>query len=132
MLSLRNLFSSSTPSASTVAQRQQIAQDTIARSESIIQAHAAVGASSESTFIPNQLPSLDPAACPNFPASEVKVVNADSFTVARGIVEESHGAIIGKNDKVKVAVLNLASDARRAGGWEMTLSKTQVHFYFLL
>jgi len=67
----RNLFSSS-------AQRQQIAQDTIARSESIIQEHAGASASSESTLIADQLPPLDPAACPNFPTSEVKVVNEDS------------------------------------------------------
>jgi len=113
----------------TIAQRQQIAQDTIARSESIIQEHAGAGALSESMFIPDQLPPLDPAACPNFPASEVKVVNADSFTVARGIVEENRSAIAA-GEKAKVAVLNLASDVRRAGGWEMTLSKTQVRFTF--
>ena len=50
----------------------------------------------------------------------MKVVNADSFTVARGIVEESHGATTGENDKAKITVLNLASDARRVEGWEMT------------
>ncbi|KAF9461523.1 hypothetical protein BDZ94DRAFT_1323298 [Collybia nuda] len=99
---------------------RQIGDDTIVRSSSIILEHAAEGASLESTFIKEgSLPALDSSLCPGFQSSEVKVVNADSFTVARDIIREypsAHG---------KVSVLNLASDEEPAGGWKYVRSKTQ-------
>lgn len=48
----------------------------------------------------------------------------------REIIEKSRGTIANgqkEKEKAKVAVLNLASDARRA---EMTLLKAQVRLYF--
>lgn len=103
------------------SQRQTIALDTITRSKTIVQEHSSQGASLESSFLTaDDLPALDPSLCPNFPPSAIEVVNADSFTAARDIIREcptAHG---------KTAVLNLASDEIRAGGWEHSLSKTQV------
>ncbi|EAU90008.2 hypothetical protein CC1G_05924 [Coprinopsis cinerea okayama7 len=111
----------------TLAQRQRVAQDTIKRSPQIIAEHASAGgnegplrsATADSTFISEQLPSLDQSKCPNAPESQVQLVNSDAFTAARRLIEEvpeAHGS---------VAVLNLASDVYRAGGWVQTLSKTQ-------
>lgn len=102
---------------------RQTAADTIARSAPITLEHAAEGASSESTFLTEKdLPALDPSLCPGFSPSEVRVINSDSFTVARGIIKEDPSA------NGKVSVLNLASDEEPGGGWEFSLSKTQVSF----
>lgn len=117
-----SLFHPLNPGPPNLAQRQKIAKDTIARSQSIIQEHATSGATADSTFIADQLPELDSSACPKFPASQVKIINADSFTTAREIMQHEPGA--------KVAVLNLASDEQPGGGWEYSLAKTQVKYPF--
>ncbi|KAF5383628.1 hypothetical protein D9615_003807 [Tricholomella constricta] len=102
------------------SERKVISEDTIARSQAIVQAHAAEGATLDSSFLTlDKMPRMERSACPNFPPSEIKVVNLDSFTVARDIMRESPDA------RGKTTVLNLASDARRAGGWVQSLSKTQ-------
>lgn len=100
--------------------RQKIAQDTITRSAQITSVVS--GASLSSTFIPAQLPALDPSQCPNL-HRDVRVVNSDSFTVARNLFTEETDAL------GKVAVLNFASDERRAGGWIQSLSMTQVRLF---
>ncbi|TFK23225.1 hypothetical protein FA15DRAFT_688005 [Coprinopsis marcescibilis] len=81
--------------------------------------HSSQGATRDSAFIPEQLPALDPAKCPNAPQSNVEVVNSASFTAARKLINQVPDA------KGKMSVLNLASDEDRAGGWIYTLSKTQ-------
>jgi len=95
----------------------EIAEDTIARSQSIIA--STPGASSESTFIKDQLAALDRASCPNLPSSAIQVQNFDAFTTARNVLAKSPEL------RGKIAVLNLASDEYRAGGWRFTLCKTQ-------
>src|SRR5690606_14366953 len=106
-----------TPSA-----RQEIAQDTIENSEAVVQAHAAAGASKEGKFY-ETLPDLSQpewqAKNPGFDVPrKTKVVVADSFDVLRQIIED--GA-----EPSKTAVLNLASDIRPGGGWNVTLCETQ-------
>jgi len=101
--------------------RYEISKDTIARSEAVTAQHSAKGATLDSTFIGDQLPPLDPASCPNHPSSPIELVNSDSFTAARNIIKRFPDAA----DR-KVAVLNLASDELPGGGWNITLSKTQV------
>lgn len=95
-----------------------IAKDTCERSQSIIE--ATQGATAESEFIPDQLPPLDPASSPYFSTPEFQVNNLDAFTTARNV--------LSKNPEFqgKLAVLNLASDQYRAGGWLSTLCVTQV------
>lgn len=100
-------------------ERKKIAVDTISRSEAVTQEHLEQGASADSTFIADQLPPLDPSKSPGHPKSPITVVNSDSFTLARKILNEDPDAM------GKTAVLNLASDIYRAGGWEEILSKTQ-------
>lgn len=101
-------------------EREEIANKTIARSPGIVAEHKAQGASEDCVFIQEQLPALDPAACPNpehVPAA-VEIINADAFTVARNILAaDSDG---------KVAVLNLASDILPAGPWLQVFTTTQV------
>ncbi|KAF8074645.1 hypothetical protein FPV67DRAFT_1407943 [Lyophyllum atratum] len=103
-----------------LAQRKAIAQDTMSRSEAIVRDHAAEGATLDSSFLLlDQLPPMDASGCPNFPPTNIEVVNSDSFTAARDIIRklpEANG---------KTAVLNLASDEAPGGGWVFSLSKTQ-------
>ena len=63
------------------------------------------------------LPALDPI---DVPEVKIEVVDSDSFTAARRLIQDDPEA------KGKTAVLNLASDEIRAGGWLVSLSKTQV------
>jgi len=102
-----------------MSERQKIAKDTIARSELVTQEHLDQGASADSTFIAEQLPPLDGSNKPSCPPSEISVVNADAFTVARNTISKDPGA------RGRTAVQNLASDEVRAGGWEHTLWTTQ-------
>ena len=108
--------------ATTFAQRKAIGQDTIARSASIVQ--SVPGASLDSIFFheqipPESLPAPD-AELASVPPVKVKVVNSDSFTVARNIMKEHPEA------EGKTTVLNLASDAEPAGGWAESFYRTQV------
>ncbi|EEB99947.1 hypothetical protein MPER_00240 [Moniliophthora perniciosa FA553] len=107
--------------APSLPRRHAISKDTIARSEAITAEYASQGATLDSTFIKDQLPPLDPTSCPNHPSSLVEIVNSDSFTAARNIIKRFPEAA-----NSKVGVLNLASDELPGGGWDMTLSKTQV------
>ena len=97
---------------------ETIAEDTISRTPEIIA--ATPGASAESTFHDRQLPPLNKDDCPNFPPFTVRIEGLDSFATARGCVRQDPSI------RGKVAVLNLASDEYRAGGWRTTLCKTQV------
>jgi hypothetical protein len=110
------------PTTANIAGRKLIADDTLARAKRIIKDHASEGATSSSAFIDGQ---LDPLAQIDTSkgeasASAVEVVNCDAFTVARKLIAEEPGA------KGKTTVLNLASDEAPAGGWLISLSKTQV------
>ena len=105
--------------------RRKIALDTLARTDPIIA--STPGASNEGRFVapPSDaadyrvpLPPLDPMACPQHPSTTVTVDGRDSFVCARDILRATPTA--------KVAVLNLASDERRAGGWLEYLTRTQV------
>ncbi|KAL0581492.1 hypothetical protein V5O48_000535 [Marasmius crinis-equi] len=100
--------------------RYEISKDTIARSEPIAAQHSAQGATLDSTFISAQLPTLNPAGCPNHPPSPVELVGSDSFVAARNILERFPDAANGK-----LAVLNLASDELPGGGWDKLLCKSQ-------
>lgn len=104
----------------TYSQRRLLANDTITRSLSITS--STPGASLESTFHHEQLPPLDSksSAFPNIEKTDLKILNLDAFTAARELLKEDPGA------EGKIAVLNLASDVVRAGGWAHSLSKTQV------
>jgi len=97
---------------------ETIAEDTISRTPEIIA--ATPGASAESTFHDRQLPPLNKDDCPNFPPFTVRIEGLDSFATARECVQRDPSI------RGKVAVLNLASDEYRAGGWRTTLCKTQV------
>ncbi|KAJ3836139.1 hypothetical protein EV361DRAFT_796649 [Lentinula raphanica] len=105
----------------TWKQRRVVCQDTIARSPSITASHATQGATLNSTFISEQLPPL-----PSLPDADahspkpVLIVNSDSFTLARQLIDEDP-----ENATGKMAVLNLASDEKPGGGWDMSLSTTQ-------
>ena len=95
-----------------------IAEDTISRTPEIITTTPC--ASADSTFHARQLPPLNKDACPNFPPFTVRIEGLDSFTTARKYIRQD------PTIREKVAVLNLASDKYRAGGWRETLCKTQV------
>lgn len=95
-----------------------VAEDTISRTPEIIA--ATPGASADSTFHDRQLPALNKDDCPNFPPLTVRIEPLDAFTTARKYIQKDPSI------KGKVAVLNLASDQYRAGGWRDTLCKTQV------
>ncbi|KAJ3996155.1 hypothetical protein F5050DRAFT_1808013 [Lentinula boryana] len=106
----------------TLQQRRAVCQDTIARSATITTEHAAQGATLDSTFISEQLPPL-PSTLSGADVHSPKpllIINSDSFTVARNLIEEDPDNATGR-----IAVLNLASDQRPGGGWDMSLSKTQ-------
>lgn len=119
---LYSLFFAALPGSPDLAKRQRIALDTITRTEAVTAAHINDGATTDSKFIEDQLPALDPLERPNPnpPPSTITVVNSDSFTAARAIMEEDPSA------RGRTVVLNLASDQERAGGWFHTLSRTQV------
>jgi hypothetical protein len=102
---------------STLVKRKAVAQDTVARSPAIVAETS--GASEESTFVAEQLPPLY-SESPGHGATAVRIVNSDSFTVARKMA----GAEPGAQDRI--AVLNLASDMLPGGGWYDTLCRTQV------
>lgn len=104
--------------ASTRKGRQPIAQDTLERTEAVIKECVADGATEDSTFYSEQLSPLLPLL-ENKVKRPVLVVNSDAFTAARKLFNEHQDA------KGSVAVLNLASDERRAGGWLHSLSRTQ-------
>lgn len=122
--SLLKMFHSSRQSSSsrlTRGQKDQITTDTLDRTESIIKSHAPKGATQDSTFYHEQIASLDSTQSPNYRNNSlIEVVNSDAYTVALNLLKENNDA------NGKVAVLNLASDIRRAGGWTATLSETQV------
>ncbi|KAF9020739.1 hypothetical protein BDZ89DRAFT_1072044 [Hymenopellis radicata] len=103
--------------------RYKIAKDTISRSEALVAQHAPDGASIESQFISEQLPALDAELCPlpGHTSSPVEIVNADAFALARRIIAQD----MTGTAKGNIAVLNLASDIVRAGGWEGSLTRTQ-------
>jgi hypothetical protein len=94
------------------------AEDTISRTPEIIA--ATPGASADSTFHDKQLPPLNKGECPNFPPLTVRIEPLDAFTTARKYIQRD------PTIRGKVAVLNLASDQHRAGGWRDSLCKTQV------
>ncbi|KAJ7171005.1 hypothetical protein C8R46DRAFT_895147 [Mycena filopes] len=99
--------------------RTRIAKDTIERSSKIVAEHNQQGASVDSVFIQQQLPALDPAACPDpkhTPAA-VDIINSDAFKVAR--------TLLASDPVAKVAVLNLASDILPAGPWLQVMTTTQ-------
>ena len=102
----------------TMNELQIVAEDTISRTPEIIA--ATPGASADSTFHDHQLPPLIRDACPNFPQFTVKIEGLDAFTTARKYILQD------PTIRGKVAVLSLASDQYRAGGWRDTLCKTQV------
>ena len=108
----------------TIVQRRCLANDTISRSLSITS--STPGASLESIFHHEQLSALD-STSDRFPnikdGMDLRILNLDAFTAAREILKE------GPEAEGKVAVLNLASDSKRAGGWIQTLSKTQVRSF---
>ncbi|KAG5722181.1 hypothetical protein E4T56_gene4763 [Termitomyces sp. T112] len=109
-----------TSSKTPLQKRRAVAEDTISRSEVIIRDHATEGASHDSVFFNmDELSPLDASSSPNLPTPEIKIVNLDSFTLARGIMRQDVDAIR------KTAVLNLASDELPAGGWLTSLTKTQ-------
>jgi hypothetical protein len=114
------------PSTRTFAERKAIAEDTVDRMKDVIKQHAREGATASSTFIRDQLDPLDPSKSPNAPTPVIEVINCDAFTLARRLISEIPEA------KGKTAVLNLASDAHPAGGWIISLSKTQVHIALFL
>ena len=109
------------PSSDTMppsyARCRDIAADTLQRVERIL--HEVPEGSSDSTFIEKQLPPL-PTIDGVVDTVKVRVVNIDAFTLAREIMDRVPDA------RGKTAVLNLASDIERAGGWVQTLSLTQV------
>jgi len=93
------------------------AEDTISRTPEIIA--TTPGASADSTFHACQLPPLNKDDCPNLPPFTVRIEGLDAFTTARKYIRQD------PTIRGKVAVLNLASDEYRAGGWRETLCKTQ-------
>jgi len=106
------------PLRRTMDDLQIVAEDTISRTPEIIA--ATPGASADSIFHTRQLPPLNKDACPNFPQFAVRIEDLDAFTTARNYIRQD------PTIRGKLAVLNLASDQYRAGGWRRTLCKTQV------
>ncbi len=105
--------------APSFAQRSRIATDTLERIEAIL--HAVPEGSLDSTFIKGpELPPLTKIS--DEQTTTISVINSDAFTAARDIMRRFPDA------RGKTAVLNLASDLYRAGGWTETLSCTQVVF----
>ncbi|KZV98800.1 hypothetical protein EXIGLDRAFT_606575 [Exidia glandulosa HHB12029] len=107
-------------STRTYADRAKVAHDTLARTDSIVA--STPGASLDAEFLHDaDLPPLTHGESglpwPNYTPQRVRIVNSDSFTLARELLKEIPDA--------RVAVLNLASDEYPGGGWEVSLSRTQ-------
>lgn len=115
-------FRKTLPSAKTPEGQQLIAQHTLKHTKSVIEEHANEGATEDSIFYSEQLPSLPPlnASKQLGEGRLVLVINSDSFTAARKLFDEHPDA------KGSVAVLNLASDEEPAGGWLSSYTRTQV------
>ena len=94
-----------------------VAEDTISRTPEIIA--TTPGASADSTFHDHQLPPLNKDDCPDFPPFIVRIKRLDAFATARGYIQRDPTV------RGKVAVLNLAGDEYRAGGWRESLRKVQ-------
>jgi hypothetical protein len=105
-------------------ERKVIADDTLARCAEIVA--ITPGASDSSVFVRSQLPELDQSICPGHDTTAVRVVNGDSFAVARDLARKTASENHDSQMQGKIAVLNLASDQLPGGGWYSTLSKTQV------
>lgn len=104
--------------ASTAAGRRNIANDTLARTTSIIT--WTPEASAESAFYSDaNCPPLDHYPQTPHGPSRVIVINSDSLTAARALIRCDPTAAR------KVAVLNQGSDKLPGGGWRERLSKTQ-------
>jgi hypothetical protein len=101
----------------TLGQRKIIAHDTVTQSPSVVA--ETPGASEASTFVAAQLPPMDASANPWYGETAMRIVNSDSFTVARAMARSTPDATD------KIAVLNLASDMLPGGGWIETLCRTQ-------
>jgi len=103
---------------------EEIAHDSIDRTPAIVA--ETPGARDESVFIKEgdlqPLTKLPPEQLN--PPTQVRIINDDAFTIAREIIKRDPSA------QGHVAVLNLASDIYRAGGWIKTLSQTQVSILF--
>jgi len=99
------------------SEREKIARNTISQTGAITA--ETPGASLDSTFIPEQLPPLHDLPCPGITDTDLEIVNLDSFSAARNILAKD------KDAEGKVAVLNLASDEERGGGWIYSLGTTQ-------
>jgi len=113
-----NPSTSTKPDTHTRQGRQLIAADTVERTPAIIA--STPGASPHSTFYNEETcPAIDPSSRPEPPHARfpVLVVNSDSFTAARGMLQ--------MDPTCRVVVLNLASDELPGGGWLHTLSRTQ-------
>ena len=106
------------PSHRGMDELRVVAEDTISRTPEIIA--STPGASADSTFHAHQLPPLNKSDCPSFPPVTARIEPLDAFTTARKYIQRD-STIRGS-----IAVLNLASDNYRAGGWRRTLCKTQV------
>ena len=104
--------------APSYTQRRNIMEDTLSRVETIL--HEVPEGSLESAFVPKQPPSLLPIPETERATTTIRVVNSDTFTLAREIMNRTEAA------KGRTAVLNLASDSHRAGAWVQILSTTQV------
>jgi hypothetical protein len=102
--------------------RKAIAEDTLARCAEIVA--STQGASNSGIFVSSQLPPLDATNCPGYPETAIQVLNADSFATARDMARKAIAT--GDDIQGKIAVLNLASDQYPGGGWDESLSKTQV------
>lgn len=100
--------------------RKAVCLDTINRTSAI--SAETPGASLDSTFIKIcDLPTLSPSdtSFPNLTRTPVRIINGDTFTVTRQLMQNNLDA------DGSIAVLNLASDQLPAGGWYYRPSMTQ-------
>jgi len=95
-----------------------VAEGTISRAPEIIT--ATPGASADSTFRDHQLLPLKKGACLSSPPFTAGIEGLNVFATARKYIRQDLTV------RRKIAVLNLASDQYRAGGWRGTLCRTQV------
>jgi len=69
-------------------------------------------------YTPENLPCLDPSACPKLVSATIKVVNADSIDAALGLFATSVTANPSDDAEAKpVLVLNMANAHHPGGGW---------------
>jgi uncharacterized protein (TIGR02452 family) len=69
-------------------------------------------------YTPENLPCLDPAACPKLASTTIKVVNADSIDAALGVSATSRTDNPNDSTEAKpVLVLNMANAHHPGGGW---------------